>query len=115
MEAFGGEYDEKSGISVSALPPGVQPFYSGGMARMTLDRRKEVILDLYGRFHRPEFLIWDPLSVIREFPGSPDQEYIALVAALFAFGGVKQIIASLRGAVDRLGLRAANPRASRRS
>ena len=72
---------------------------------MSIETRRRVILELVERFHRPEFLVWDPLSVVRNFQGSADQEYVALVAALFAFGGVKQIIASLQMALDRLEIR----------
>ena len=71
---------------------------------MNRDARRKIILELYTRFHDVSFLEWDPLSVIREFRGTPDQEYIALVSALFAFGGVKQIIASVRNAIERIGL-----------
>jgi len=41
--------------------------------------------------------------VVRRFRGHPDEEWIAWVAALFAFGGVKQIIRSLETALGRLG------------
>lgn len=45
---------------------------------------------------------WDPLSVTREYLNTPDVEWIALMSALFAFGGVKQIIKTLRGVLPRL-------------
>ncbi len=74
------------------------------MSRVSSQRRREIITELYQQFHDPKFLVWDPLSVVREFSGSRNQEYVALISALFAFGGVKQIIASVRNAVTRLGL-----------
>lgn len=80
------------------------------MSRLSIRARNEIIDELYSRFHDPRFLEWDPLLVIREHHGSPDQEYIALVSALFAFGGVKQIIASVRNALLRLELAPARPR-----
>jgi uncharacterized protein (TIGR02757 family) len=83
------------------------------MGTMKREERRKIILDLYSRFHHASFLEWDPLSVIREFHGKPDQEYVALVSALFAFGGVKQIIASVRHAVGRIGL-SENPGITRR-
>ena len=61
----------------------------------------QIILELYERFHRPEFLVWDPLCVVRS-QRAEDQEWIALLAALFAFGGVKQIIASVNAVLKRL-------------
>jgi uncharacterized protein (TIGR02757 family) len=73
-------------------------------ARITKALRHETVLGLYAQFHDPKYLDWDPLSVVRSFKGSSDQEYVALISALFAFGGVKQIIASVRNAVGRLGL-----------
>ncbi|NDG83454.1 MAG: TIGR02757 family protein [Proteobacteria bacterium] len=66
--------------------------------------REKIVRELYERFHDPRYLEWDPLGVVRGFAGSPDQEYLALISALFAFGGVKQIIASIRNAVERLDL-----------
>ncbi len=89
---------------MSRLFEGVHSFYSGNMGRMNREEQKRVILDLYSRYHDVSYLEWDPLSVIREFRGTPDQEYVALVSALFAFGGVKQIIASVRQAVGRMKL-----------
>jgi uncharacterized protein (TIGR02757 family) len=74
------------------------------MGRINAEERKRIVFELYDRFHQRSFLEWDPLSVIREFTGGPDQEYVALVSALFAFGGVKQIIASVKQAMERIGL-----------
>ncbi len=74
------------------------------MKRPNRAERARIIEDLYGRFHDPKYLEWDPLGVIREYHASGDQEYIALLSALFAFGGVKQIIASVRNALGRLEL-----------
>jgi uncharacterized protein (TIGR02757 family) len=74
------------------------------MKRPKVSERAAIIEALYSRFHQPQFLEWDPLGVIREYRASPDQEYLALISALFAFGGVKQIIASVRNALARLEL-----------
>lgn len=60
-----------------------------------------IIVELYDRFHRPEYLEWDPLSVVRR-QAPRDQEWVALLAALFAFGGVKQIIAAVNAVLKRL-------------
>ena len=74
------------------------------MKRPNASERGAIIEALYAQFHQPQFLEWDPLGVIRNYGGSSDQEYIALISALFAFGGVKQIIASVRNALTRLDL-----------
>jgi uncharacterized protein (TIGR02757 family) len=78
------------------------------MSRISVKNREILLHEYYRRFHAPNFLEWDPLLLVREFHGQETEEYIALVAALLAFGGVKQILASLRKFVDRLDL-AAHP------
>jgi uncharacterized protein (TIGR02757 family) len=62
------------------------------------------ILSIYDQYHRPEFLEIDPLCVVRKSIQTPDAEWVALVSALCAFGGVKQIIASVQNLTDRLDL-----------
>jgi uncharacterized protein (TIGR02757 family) len=74
------------------------------MSRISQKDREILLHEYYKRFHQPRFLEWDPLLLVREFHGSPAQEYIALVAALMAFGGVKQILTSLRKFVIHVGL-----------
>ena len=79
------------------------------MSRLSIARRNQIIDTLYLNYHDPKFLQWDPLLVVREFQGSVNQEYVALISALFAFGGVKQIIASVREALARLELNPSHP------
>lgn len=62
---------------------------------------KQTILECYERFHRPEYLELDPLSIIREFKGRPEIEEIALMGALFAFGAVGQIKKALLLAIQK--------------
>ena len=54
---------------------------------------------LYDRFNRPEWIDPDPLAVARGYRTRADREVAALVAAALAFGGVKQIMASVRRAL----------------
>jgi uncharacterized protein (TIGR02757 family) len=54
---------------------------------------------LYERFNRPEWIDPDPLAVAREYRTRADREVAALVAAALAFGGVRQIMASVRRAL----------------
>lgn len=63
---------------------------------------KKVILDCYQEFHDPVYLVWDPLIVVRRYHSSRDEEWIAWLSALMAYGGVKQIIKSLDTILDRL-------------
>jgi uncharacterized protein (TIGR02757 family) len=64
-------------------------------------KSKQTILECYERFHRPEFLELDPLSIIRTFQGQAQVEEVALIGALFAFGAVGQINKSLTSALER--------------
>lgn len=72
------------------------------------------VLEIYNEFHRPEFLEWDPLEIIRGYRAhyqnleekrlnaAPPVELVALISALFAFGNVKQIRASVSKAISIL-------------
>jgi len=62
---------------------------------MNKSKSTEIILQYYERFHDPKYLTWDPLSVVHRYKGHADLELISLISALFAFGGVKQIMASV--------------------
>jgi hypothetical protein len=66
------------------------------MSRISVKNREILLHEYYRRFHQPRFLEWDPLLLVREFSQTESEEYIALVSALMAFGGVKQILSSLR-------------------
>ncbi len=74
------------------------------MSKITIEQRKLLIREYYERFHHPKFLEWDPLLIVHQFKGSPQQEYVALISALLALGGVKQIITSVKAWVNRLDL-----------
>ncbi len=67
-----------------------------------MSKAHETILQCYEQFHKPEYLILDPLLIIRRYDGQEDLELISLIAALFAFGGVKQIQASLERVIQML-------------
>ena len=54
---------------------------------------------LYARFNRPEHIDPDPLAVALEHPAPADLEVAGLVAASLAFGGVRQIMSSVRAAL----------------
>ena len=69
---------------------------------MNTKQAHALILEYYTRFHDPKYLEWDPLLIARQYLGTKDAELIALMSALFAFGGVKQIIKSLSNAIEKL-------------
>ena len=58
---------------------------------------------LHDRYNRFEYVSPDPLEVALRFPSREDLEVAGLLAALLAYGGVKQIIASATDALRRLG------------
>ncbi len=62
-------------------------------------RRLQQLEALYDRFNRPEWIDPDPLAVALEYRTRADREVATLVAAALAFGGVKQIMASVRKAL----------------
>jgi uncharacterized protein (TIGR02757 family) len=57
---------------------------------------------LYRRYNRREYICPDPLEVLYRYRDTEDRVIAGLVAALLAYGGVKQIVASAGDAVDRM-------------
>ncbi|MCM2322166.1 MAG: TIGR02757 family protein [Oligoflexia bacterium] len=57
---------------------------------------------LFETYHREEFLSSDPLEFPRRFRDPWDQEAVALVAALLAYGNVKQIRRSVDDLLQRI-------------
>ncbi|MCM2279636.1 MAG: TIGR02757 family protein [Oligoflexia bacterium] len=57
---------------------------------------------LYERYHREEFLYSDPLEFPRRYRAPLDQEAVALVSALLAYGNVKQIRRSIEELLARI-------------
>ncbi|MEP0814602.1 MAG: TIGR02757 family protein [bacterium] len=51
---------------------------------------------LYERLNKREYVSPDPLEVLYDYPDLQDREIAALVASSLAFGGVKQIVTSVR-------------------
>lgn len=58
---------------------------------------------LHDRYNRFEYVSPDPLEVVYRYAEDEDREVAGLLAALLAYGGVKQIIASATDALGRLG------------
>jgi uncharacterized protein (TIGR02757 family) len=57
---------------------------------------------IYDRYHKLEFLGLDPLLISHEDRSRSDHVRVALLSAIFAYGGVRQIQASLREWFKRL-------------
>jgi uncharacterized protein (TIGR02757 family) len=65
-------------------------------------RVKDFLDPLYARFQRPEYLSSDPLEFVHRYADPWDREVVALVAALLAYGNVKQIRRSVSDLLARI-------------
>lgn len=54
------------------------------------------------RYQRTEFLHSDPIQFVHRFRNPLDQEAVALISALLAYGGVKQILGSVGRVLDTI-------------
>lgn len=57
----------------------------------------------YSKYHRPEYLVMDPLVCLRRFSSPRDLEIAGLVAASLAYGRVETIIKNISIIFDRTG------------
>jgi uncharacterized protein (TIGR02757 family) len=63
----------------------------------------KTLLDrLWETYHQPRYLASDPLEFVHRYADPHDQEAVALVSALFAYGNVKQIRRSVEDALGRI-------------
>jgi len=70
----------------------------------------KVLLDpLVHRYHRREYLSSDPLEIVHRYRDPFDQEVVAVLSAVLAYGNVKQIRRSIEDALARLGRIAPSP------
>jgi uncharacterized protein (TIGR02757 family) len=65
---------------------------------------------LQKEFHQAHFLSSDPLEFAHQFRDPLDQEAVALLAAVLAYGNVKQIRRSLKDALNRIQNLSKSPR-----
>ena len=61
------------------------------------------------RWHSPEFLNSDPLQFVWQYNDPWDQEAVALISAVLAYGNVLQIRKSIQDVLDRMHLVARSP------
>lgn len=66
----------------------------------TLRSRLEQV---YRTFNRRELVEPDPLQFLYRYPAPEDREVVGLIAALLAYGNVKQIVRSVETALEPLG------------
>ena len=65
---------------------------------------------LENQYHRDQYLSSDPLEFVHRYLDPLDQEAVALLAALLAYGNVRQIKKSVEDALIRIGKIAPSPR-----
>jgi uncharacterized protein (TIGR02757 family) len=63
--------------------------------KVNSDATKIWLDEVLQEFNRKDFLYSDPLSVVHRYTEASDQEVVALIAALFAFGNVSSILKTL--------------------
>jgi uncharacterized protein (TIGR02757 family) len=65
---------------------------------------------LVDEYHQPRFLSSDPLEFVHHYKDPWDQEGVALLSAVLAYGNVKQIRKSIQGALNRMSQISESPR-----
>ena len=69
---------------------------------VSLARWKTELDRLYARYNRREFISPDPLELLTRYSDRRDREIAGLLAALLAYGGVRQIVNSTTDALARM-------------
>lgn len=64
---------------------------------------RDTLETLYVRWNRREHIGRDPVQFVRAWADPRDREVVALLAASLAYGRVRQIVASVSAALERLG------------
>jgi uncharacterized protein (TIGR02757 family) len=64
--------------------------------------KKKKLEDLYARYNRRESISPDPLEILFRYRDARDREIAGLLAALLAYGGVRQIVNSATDALSRM-------------
>ena len=72
--------------------------------------QSKVLGDVQKDYHQAKYLSSDPLEYVHRYKDPLDQETVALLAALLAYGNVKQIRKSVEEALRRMALVANSPR-----
>jgi len=67
------------------------------------DQLAKLLEDAYRAFHSETYRQLDPIHVVHEYRNRQDQEIVAFLAALLAYGNVTSIVKSIRKALTPLG------------
>ena len=65
-------------------------------------QEREFLEQTFARYHHPDYLGSDPLEFVHRFTDPKDQEIVAVIAALLAYGNVKQIRKSIEAVLSRI-------------
>ncbi|MGE0614519.1 MAG: TIGR02757 family protein [Bacteriovoracia bacterium] len=65
--------------------------------------------EVHQKYHHADFLDSDPLEFVHRYADPADQEVVALIASVLAYGNVKQIRNSVTDLLSRMGSVAAGP------
>ena len=74
-----------------------------------MNKLKAFLDDLRTEYHQVEFLSSDPLEFVHRYENPMDQEAVALISALLAYGNVKQIRRSIAQALERISSQESSP------
>jgi uncharacterized protein (TIGR02757 family) len=73
------------------------------MGGKTTLKMKSFLDEILTEFHRKEWLHTDPLGLVVEWATPEDQEVVAILSAVLAYGNVKQIRKSIQGVLNVIG------------
>lgn len=86
------------------------PQYSRAVTKTSRADLQRLLGELQASFHQEHYLSSDPLEYVHRFEDPWDQEAVALLGALLAYGNVKQIRRSIQDALSRAAAIAASPK-----
>lgn len=75
-----------------------------------MPKLKQFLDHLVSEYHRPEFLSSDPLEFVHGYRNPMDQEAVAVISAVLAYGNVKQIRKSISVALENMSQLSDSPR-----
>lgn len=70
---------------------------------MPVRKRKMILQEIFGRYHKAEFISPDPLEFLYRYEDPLDREIVGLLASSLAYGRVSQIVRSVDRLLMRLG------------
>ncbi len=69
-----------------------------------MEQLKSIFEALYAKYNRREFVSYDPLIFLYDYPDKKDREIVALISSSLAYGRVAQILKSVESVIKPLGM-----------